>query len=75
MDKFSLILRSHLIHPFIWQCVMSVSGVRGIRRQNGTKPLSKSTVNQLKIFHVVKDIKQKTKISGQLNGKSFRGDI
>lgn len=75
LDKFSLIPSSHLIHPFIWQCVTSISGVRGRRRQNGTKPLSKSTVDQRKIFHVVKDTKQKTKISGQLNGKSFRGDI
>lgn len=54
---------------------MSISGVRGIRRQKDTKPLSKSTVDQLKKYHVVKFAKQKTKLSGQLNGKSFRGDI
>ena len=48
--------------------------MRGIRRQDHTKPLSKPTVDQLKICHVVKVAKQKTKISGQLNGKSFRGD-
>lgn len=59
--------------PIHWPCVVSISSVRGIRRQDPTKPLSKPTVDQLKIYHVVKVAKQKTKICGRLNGKPFRG--